>query len=161
MSDTPSPPPPAGSPLPAGSPAPRGLIKFPVRPPVMKPLSLRGRFSLEPSQESAEARKSINAIMAATRMPWGEARPLTLQQVGELQKALRQLEGKLAERERAVTDLVARLADRERDLAAAEEQRVERRRERNRHQHEPAEPRVVLGREREEHDEEDDDENDD
>jgi chemotaxis protein histidine kinase CheA len=87
---------------------------------VLKPLSLRGRFSLEPSQESAEARKSINAIMAATHMPWGETRVLTLQQVGELQKALRQLEGKLAERERAVTDLVARLADRERDLAEVE-----------------------------------------
>ena len=107
----------SGLPRPLPSP---GSIKFPARPPAMKPLSLRGRLSLEPSKETAAARESINAIMAATRMPWGETRPLTLQQVGELQKALRQLEGKLAERERAVSDLVAKLAERERELAEME-----------------------------------------
>jgi chromosome segregation ATPase len=81
---------------------------------------LRRRLALEPSAESAAARKSINAIMAATRTPWGEVRTLTAQQVGELQRALRQLEGKLEEREHAVGDLAAKLADRERELAEIE-----------------------------------------
>jgi len=108
------------APLPPRPPVPPGPIKFPPRPPAAQPLSLRRRLSLEPSAESAEARKSINAIMAATRTPWGEVKTLTSQQVAELQKALRQLEGKLEEREHAVGDLAGKLADKEREIAEVE-----------------------------------------
>ena len=100
------------------SPLPPGRIRFPPPPAPEKALSLRRR--LEPSEGSAEARKSINAIMAATRAPWGELRPMDSQQVGELQKALRQLEIKLDEREHAMEEIVARLAERERELAETE-----------------------------------------
>jgi len=77
-------------------------------------------MSLEAPEGSAEARRSINAIMASTRAPWGELRPLDSQQVGELQKALHQLEAKLDEREHAMEEIVARLAERERELAETE-----------------------------------------
>lgn len=100
-------------------PIPPGRIRFPPPPPPERNLSLR-RLSLEPSAGSAEARRSINAIMAATRAPWGELRPMDSQQVAELQKALRQLEVKLDERERAMEEIAARLADRERELAETE-----------------------------------------
>ncbi|HZL46319.1 MAG TPA: hypothetical protein VFC28_08835, partial [Opitutaceae bacterium] len=85
-----------------------------------KTLSLRRRLSLEPSEGSAEARKSIDAIMAVTRAPWGELRPLDSQQVSGLQKALRQLQAKLDERERATAELAVQLAERERELAETE-----------------------------------------
>jgi chromosome segregation ATPase len=75
---------------------------------------------LEPSKEFVEARRTISAIMAPTHAPWGESCPLTAQQVLELQKALRKIEGKLEERERTVSEFAARLADRERDLAETE-----------------------------------------
>lgn len=81
-------------------------------------MTLRRR--LQPSEGSAEARKSINAIMAATRAPWGELRALDSKQVSELEKALRQLEGKLDEREHAMEEILARLAERERALAETE-----------------------------------------
>ena len=97
---------------------PPGRIKFPPPPPPDKTLSLRRR--MEPSPGSVEARKSINAIMAATRAPWGELRPMEPHQVGELQRALQQLEAKLDEREHAMEEIVARLAERERELAETE-----------------------------------------
>jgi len=107
-----------GAPPSPKPPQPPGRIRFPAPPPE-KNLSLR-RLSLEPSAGSAEARRSINAIMASTRAPWGELRPLDSQQVAELQKALHQLELKLDERERAMEEIVARLAERERELAETE-----------------------------------------
>lgn len=100
------------------SPLPPGKIKFPPPKAPEKTLSLRRR--LQPAEGSAEARKSINAIMAATRAPWGELRPMDSQQVAELQRALLQLEGKLDEREHAMEEIVARLAERERELAETE-----------------------------------------
>src|SRR5512142_1130470 len=103
MSDTP-PVPPAPRPQ-AASPGP---IKFPPRPPPERILSLRRRLALQPAAMADEARKSINAIMAATRAPWGEQQALTPTQVDELQRTLRQLETKLEERELAVGDLVAK-----------------------------------------------------
>ncbi len=99
-------------------PTPSGHIKFPPPPAPEKTLALRRR--LEPAEGSAEARKSINAIMAATRAPWGELRPMDSQQVAELQKGLRLLEAKLDEREHAMEEIVARLAERERELAETE-----------------------------------------
>jgi hypothetical protein len=72
---------------------------------------------MEPSPDSVETRKSINAIMAATRAPWGEQRTLDTQQVAELQKSLRLLQAKLEERERAVTETAVRLAEQEREIA--------------------------------------------
>jgi chromosome segregation ATPase len=101
--------------------SPSGRIKFPPPPPPAKALTLRRR--LEAAEGSAEARKSIqsiNAIVAATRAPCGELRPMDSQQVLELQKALRQLEGKLEEREHAMEDILVRLAERERELAETE-----------------------------------------
>jgi chromosome segregation ATPase len=105
---------------PASSPnlLPPSRVKFPPPPRPDWDLSLRRR--LEPSPGSVEARKSINAIMAATRAPWGELRPMEPQQVGELQRALQQLEAKLDEREHAMEEIVARLAERERELAETE-----------------------------------------
>jgi chromosome segregation ATPase len=97
---------------------PPARITFPPPPPPDINLSLRRR--LEPSPGSVEARKSINAIMAATRAPWGEVRPMEPQQVGELQRALQQLEAKLDDREHAMEEIVARLAERERELAETE-----------------------------------------
>jgi chromosome segregation ATPase len=108
--NNPPPPPPRPPPAP-------GPIRFPPRPPPEKILSLRRRLSLEPSQDSVEARKSINAIMAATRAPWGEQRTLDSQQVADLQKSLRLVQVKLEERERVVAETAARLADQERELA--------------------------------------------
>jgi chromosome segregation ATPase len=104
-------------PFPPRPPPASGPIRFPPRPPPEKILSLRRRLSLEPSPDSVETRKSINAIMAATRVPWGEQRTLDAQQVAELQKGLRLLEAKLEERERAVGETAARLADQEREIA--------------------------------------------
>lgn len=104
-------------PVPPRPPPPPGPIRFPPRPPAEKILSLRRRLSMEPSPDSVETRKSINAIMAATRAPWGEQRTLDSQQVAELQKSLRLLQTKLEERERAVAENAARMADQERELA--------------------------------------------
>jgi chromosome segregation ATPase len=104
-------------PIPPRPPPAPGPIKFPPRPPPEKILSLRRRLSLEPSPDSVETRKSINAIMAATRAPWGEQRTLDTKQVADLQKSLRLLQAKLEERERAVAETAARLADQEREIA--------------------------------------------
>ena len=85
-------------PAPRPPPPPPGRSSFRARPPPEKILSLRRRLSLTPSADSIETRKSINAIMAATRAPWGEQRTLDSHQVAELQKSLRVLQSKLKER---------------------------------------------------------------
>jgi len=92
----------------------------------LKPLVLPRRISplqraQEATQATAEARRSIDAIFSLSRTPWtaGETR-LSSSQVEELQKTIRQLEAKLAERELALTDAEAKLGDRERVLAETE-----------------------------------------
>ncbi|MBA4138388.1 MAG: hypothetical protein C0518_13850 [Opitutus sp.] len=90
-----------------------------------KPLVLPRRASpLQRAQEAsaatAEARKSIDAIFSQSRPPWGGASTLSGTQVDELQKAIRALEVKLAERDLAVADAQTKLAERERELAEAE-----------------------------------------
>ena len=104
--------------------APEQSIKFPPRPKSERVLTLPrrqiGARAPEIAEASAEARKSINAIISVTRTPWGEARPLDLVQMGELEKNLRELEQKLAEREREIAELEVMLAGRERDLAESE-----------------------------------------
>ena len=91
-----------------------------------KPLALQRRVSplqraQEANQASAEARRSIDAIMAVSRAPWGGV-PAAMpgDKVAELEKALRALEAKLAERDIAVAEAEHRLADRERELAEME-----------------------------------------
>lgn len=134
-SGAPFPPPPgAGAPVPPPKPsfapppvfaAPGGL-KAPVK--VVggaRPLVLPRRASpLQRAQEAneatAEARKSIDAIFSQSRPPWGGASTLSGSQIDDLQKAIRALEGKLAERDLAVSDAQAKLAERERELAEAE-----------------------------------------
>lgn len=95
-----------------------------------KPLILPRRASpLLRAQEAAaattavtvEARKSIDAILAQSRTPWGgDASKLSGAQVDELQKAIRTMEAKLSERDLAVSEAQTRLAERERELAEAE-----------------------------------------
>ena len=86
-------------------------------------LSLRRRSpSSSPfavSQASAAARESIRAIVSATRPPMG-SRGADDARAAELERSLRQLELKLAERERIVGEREARLKDFERELAEAE-----------------------------------------
>lgn len=69
---------------------------------------------------TAEAKKSIDAIISQSRTPWGGGGTLSAGQVEELQKAIRALEAKLAERDLAVMEAQSRLAERERELAEAE-----------------------------------------
>jgi chromosome segregation ATPase len=74
----------------------------------------------EASQATAAARKSIDAIMSASRAPWGGKTSLSSQQVEELEKALRALEAKVGEREMALADAENKLAEKDRALAEAE-----------------------------------------
>lgn len=74
----------------------------------------------EASQASAEARKSINTIMSQSRPPWGGTPTLSGTQVEALEKALRALEAKAAEREMALAELENKLAERDRALAETE-----------------------------------------
>lgn len=69
-----------------------------------------------------EARKSIDAILSQSRPPWdGSGTPmLSGSQIEDLQKAVRALEMKVAERDQAVSEAQTRLAERERELAEAE-----------------------------------------
>lgn len=90
-----------------------------------KPLVLPRRISpLQRAQEAArataEARKSIDAILSQSRAPWGGGQALSGSQVEHLEKAIRALEAKLTERDLAVADAQAKLADRERALAETE-----------------------------------------
>src|SRR5882724_3060837 len=86
-------------------------------------LSLRKRPTRSPfelAQASSEARKQIANIVSSTRSPFGTPKQLSTDQVGSLERTLRELEMKLAEREHAVQELEGRLAERERDIAEAE-----------------------------------------
>ena len=75
----------------------------------------------EASQATAEARKSIDAIISQSRIPWsGEKHTLSGTQVDELEKALRVMEAKVAEREMALAEAENKLADRDRALAEME-----------------------------------------
>ncbi|MBI2812695.1 MAG: hypothetical protein HYX71_00220 [Opitutae bacterium] len=74
----------------------------------------------EASQATAEARKSINTIMSQSRPPWGGPPTLSGSQVESLEKALRALEAKAAEREMALAEAENKLAERDRALAETE-----------------------------------------
>jgi chromosome segregation ATPase len=104
--------------------APPPNIKFPVKPSSAAPslvLPRRRARPLELSEASVEARKQIAEIVSATRAPFGrDTTQLSNDQMETLQRSLRELEAKLAEREHAMADLEARLAERERDIAEAE-----------------------------------------
>ncbi|HVT74327.1 MAG TPA: hypothetical protein VHD61_14420 [Lacunisphaera sp.] len=91
----------------------------------MKPLVLPRRPSplqraQEATQATAEARRSIGAIISQSRPPWGGKPSLSGTQVEELEKALRALEAKVGEREMALADLENKLAERDRALAETE-----------------------------------------
>jgi len=98
--------------------------KFPVKNPLSLPRRVTARAGarspLELSEASAEARRSIEAIVSATRTPWTGAAPLNPEQATELETSLRLLATRLDERERAVEELEAILSDRQRDLAEME-----------------------------------------
>lgn len=96
-----------------------------AKPTGLKPLVLPRRVNplqraQEASQATAAARKSIDAIMSASRAPWGGKTALSATQVEELEKALRALEAKASEREMALADAENRLAEKDRALAEAE-----------------------------------------
>ncbi|MBI2497895.1 MAG: hypothetical protein HYV75_08305 [Opitutae bacterium] len=101
-------------------------MKSPLKPSGgLKPLVLPRRASplqraQEASQATAEARKSIGAIISQSRPPWGGKPILSGSQVEELEKALRALEAKVGEREMALADLENKLAERDRALAETE-----------------------------------------
>ena len=107
-------------------PPPAGGVKFPTKPAGgLKPLVLPRRVNplqraQEATQATAAARKSIDAIMSASRAPWGGKTALSSTQVEELEKALRALEAKAAEREMALADAENRLAEKDRALAESE-----------------------------------------
>jgi len=91
----------------------------------LKPLVLPRRASplqraQEATQATAEARKSIGAIMSQSRPPWGGKPMLSGSQVEELEKALRALEAKVGEREMALAEAETKLAERDRALAETE-----------------------------------------
>jgi chromosome segregation ATPase len=93
----------------------------------LRPLILPRRGVVSPlqraqaaSQASALARKSIDAIFSQSRAPWGGEAHLSVAQIEELQKTVRTLEAKLAERELALAEAESKLGDRERALAEAE-----------------------------------------
>lgn len=96
-----------------------------ARPTGIKPLVLPRRVSplqraQEASQATAEARRSIGAIMSQSRPPWGGQPALSGTQVESLEKALRALETKVAEREMALAEAENKLAERDRELAETE-----------------------------------------
>lgn len=115
-------------PVPAPSfPPPGGGIKFAAKAPTggLKPLVLPRRVNaLQRAQEATQAtiaaRKSIDAIMSASRAPWGGKTSLSGAQVEELEKALRALEAKVGEREMALADAENKLAEKDRALAETE-----------------------------------------
>ena len=101
-------------------------MKSPLKPSGgLKPLVLPRRASplqraQEATQATAEARKSIGAIISQSRPPWGGKPVLSGSQVEELEKALRALEAKVGEREMALADAENKLAERDRALAETE-----------------------------------------
>lgn len=118
--------PPPGRPAPAApSFPPPAPGKLTAKPTGIKPLVLPRRVSplqraQEASQATAEARRSIDAIMSQSRPPWGGKPALTGTQVEGLEKALRALEAKVAEREMALAEAENKLAERDRELAETE-----------------------------------------
>lgn len=106
------------------------VIKFPPRPAKDQPLVLprrRLRSPFEVSETAAETQKAINAIRtAATMHPWaghsatGSSSPVPDARVIELEKALKQLAGKLDEKQRSLEDLEFKLSERDRELAEVE-----------------------------------------
>lgn len=106
------PSPPAGKPVPKAAGGPRPLV-LPSR---ASPLQ-RAR---DANEATAEARRYIDTILAQSRPPWGGSRGLSGQQIEDLEKAVRSLEAKVAERDLAVAEAQAKLADRERELAEVE-----------------------------------------
>ena len=107
---------------------PKGLeIRFPPKPPAGPTLTIprrrpiaTARPPVELLDASAEAKRSINAIVSATRPPFGGPALLSDTQVSELEKALRILEAKLDERTRFAEDLEIKHAERMRDMAELE-----------------------------------------
>jgi DNA repair exonuclease SbcCD ATPase subunit len=112
--------------MPAESDPPSLPPKFPLKHPAGPILALPRRTAggtrppLELSEASAEARRTIKAIVSVTRPSGGEATTIDPKQASELEASLRMVEARLEERERAVEALEATLADRERDLAELE-----------------------------------------
>lgn len=108
------------------APAPGTPPKFSAKPSVVKPLALPRRVSplqraQEASQATAEARRSIDAIMSQSRTPWNSGKSaLSGAQVEHLEKALRALEAKVAEREMALAEAENKLSERDRALAETE-----------------------------------------
>ena len=91
----------------------------------LKPLVLPRRASplqraQEATQASAEARRSIGAIISQSRPPWGGKPMLSGSQVEELEKALRALETKVGEREMALAEAENKIVERDRALAETE-----------------------------------------
>ncbi len=102
-------------------------IKFPVRKATTPSLVLPRRRGMpqplasQPLQDaSAEARRSINAIVSATRAPFGGPATLSPDQIEELERALRQVEHQLAERTRFAEEMEVKYAERMRELAELE-----------------------------------------
>ncbi len=104
------------------------VIKFPPRPAKDQPLVLprrRLRSPFEVSETAAEAQKAINAIRSAhpwstTSRSYDSSSPLPDPRVAELEKALKQLAGKLDEKQRNLEDLEFKLSERDRELAEVE-----------------------------------------
>ncbi len=71
---------------------------------------------MEISEASVAARQSIQAIVSATRSPFGIPVRLGDNQIADLERSMRNLELKLAERERMIGETEKRLAEREREL---------------------------------------------
>lgn len=123
-----SPVPSSSKPTTPVTPAAQGAApKFPAKPGTGKPLVLPRRVSplqraQEASQATAEARRSIDAIMSQSRTPWNATGKASLSgtQVEGLEKALRALEAKVAEREMALAEAENKLAERDRALAEME-----------------------------------------
>ena len=96
-------------------------IRFPPPRPSGPVLVLRRRptrtsaeFSVP--EATAEARRQIEKVLAASKAPWpGET--AARQQAVELEQSLRQLEAKLTERERLAEAAEFRVADKEHQLA--------------------------------------------
>jgi DNA repair exonuclease SbcCD ATPase subunit len=87
-------------------------------PPVLALPRRRGltRPPMEISEASVAARQSIQAIVTATRSPFGIPVRLGDTQIADLERSMRGLELKLAERERMIGETEKRLAEREREL---------------------------------------------
>jgi hypothetical protein len=75
---------------------------------------------MEITEASVAARQSIQAIVSATRSPFGIPVRLGDSQIADLERSLRNLELKLAEREHIIGETAKRLAEREREFCELE-----------------------------------------